>query len=176
MYLKNNRSHSLREDLDYKIEELAYAIEEINSTSARTLSTPRLRLSNRPQYELLEKCGGSRSTQNMSENSQKSPSYNNVTLSCGSNKNTTLAGGSGQNGTVGVSQVPSEVRSSIYNVPALPLLYIDKSTSDQDLYIEVDEKEIESRYIEVPNLKSDFDYLQVGHAVMIEPVCHRERG
>src|SRR5215469_964375 len=116
MYLKNNigsfiNSCPILSDLDYKIEEFAYAIEEINSTSARTLSTPRLHLSNN-QYELLEKCGVSRSTQNMSENSQKSPSYNNVTLSCGSNENTTLAGGIGQNRTVGVSQVPSEVRSS----------------------------------------------------------------
>jgi hypothetical protein len=49
--------------------------------------------------------------------------------------------------------------------------------SDQDLYVEVNEREIESRYIEVPNSesKSDFDYSQVGHAFMIEPVYRCER-
>ncbi len=38
-------------------------------------------------------------------------------------------------------------------------------------------KRLESQYIEVPNSDSysDFDYLLVGHAVMIEPVCHWER-
>ena len=67
--------------------------------------------------------------------------------------------------------------NGIFHVPALPWLDIDESPSDRDRYIEVDEQELQSQYIEVPNSDSysDFDYLLVGHAVMIEPVCHWER-
>jgi hypothetical protein len=117
-----------------ELRQLVYAIEEkLNSTSTRTRSTTHiLRLSNRHQSELLE-CGVSRSsvspnTQNLSENSQKSHSYND-------------------------------------------------DGSDRETYIEVNEREIESRYIEVPNSdsKSDFDYSLVGHGVSIEPLYHWER-
>jgi hypothetical protein len=47
--------------------------------------------------------------------------------------------------------------------------------SDREPYIEVNEQEIESRYIEVPNSDSNFDYSLVGRAVIIEPVYRCER-
>jgi hypothetical protein len=47
--------------------------------------------------------------------------------------------------------------------------------SDQEPYVEVNEREIESTYREVPNSDSEFDDLLVGHAVMIEQVYHWER-
>jgi hypothetical protein len=53
----------------------------------------------------------------------------------------------------------------------LSLFHID-FISTKDLYVEVNEQEIKS--LEAPN-SSDFDSLLVGHAVMIEPVCHWER-
>jgi hypothetical protein len=62
---------------------------------------------------------------------------------------------------------------SLFHVPALPFFDIDESPSSR--YVEVDERELESQYIELPNSDSDFDYLLTGRAVMIEPVCHWER-
>jgi hypothetical protein len=127
----------------------------------------------------------SSNAQNLSENSQKSTSYNDVTTSYdknndgpayiddirhGSSKTTLIARDIGQNETVVVSQVPSEVSRSDPGSND-----ISSEVSDRDLYVEVYEQEVESRYIEVPKSDSDFDYLLVGHAVVIEPVYHWER-
>jgi hypothetical protein len=89
-------------------DELKQHVYAIEATSTRTRFTPYLHLSNRPQSELLEcesRSKVSSNTQNLSENSRKSTSYND-----------------------GLSY---------------------ESPSDLDLYVEVNEREIESRYIEV---------------------------
>ena len=131
---RDGKTHIRLEKQEYPRKILACAIEEkLNSTSTRTWSSSHLHFSNRHRSELLEKCGVSTSrvsfnTQNLSENSHKFPSYDDVTPSYNDD-------------------------GSRYNDKN-----IDESPSDQDRYVVVNEIEIESQYIEVPNSDSKSDF------------------
>jgi len=131
-------------------------------------------LSNRPQSELLE-CGISRSrissnTQSLSENSQKSPSYHDVTP----NYNDDGPLYNDKKNSIATTFIIVEIKT----LQSLAVwdrmghlrshLKVSQSLSDRDLYVEINEQELESQYIEVP--KSDS-----GHAVIIEPIYHWER-
>jgi len=116
-----NGKHIRLEKQEYPRRSLVCAIEEkLNSTSTRTWSAPYHRLPNRPQYE-LEDCGIPESSASFNSKDENSRKSD----SC--------------------DRRPYNDNGPSYNVKN-----IDESTSDQYRYVEVDEQELESQYIEVP--------------------------